>query len=100
VTPTTSSSSHRRTPRGAPGSYGFTRSVFDTSSGPRNGPVSNDAVIVTAADWQGLGTRTEAGQKVPHAKPEVAESSRRPCASVRRTAADSVPKNAGASLPW
>ena len=52
---------------------------------PASGPESNSAAMVSVpgvCDW---GTRTEAGQKVPQAKPEWTESSARPSVVARTT---------------
>src|SRR5262245_45132951 len=49
----------------------FTCRVFSQRSTPANGPLSKVARIVIAPRAE-RGTRTEAAQKVPQAKPEVA----------------------------
>ena len=66
--------------------YGrITSTVVVALSGPARGPESNSTVrVIGSVDWDGArGTRTEAGQKVPQAKPERAPSIRPAAAEPR-----------------
>src|SRR2546421_9844612 len=51
----------------------FTATGVAAVSSPASGPVSNAAVSVSGAAGPSVGTRTEAGQNVPHANPDRAE---------------------------
>ncbi len=72
-----------------------TSSVFSARRMPASGPESNSRVILTLPEDCDWGTRTEAAQKVPHAKPEWAVARTWPSVVRRATWAPRTSWSAG-----
>ncbi|MFI5459604.1 MAG: STAS domain-containing protein [Isosphaerales bacterium] len=72
-----------------------TTTVFSACSLPASGPESNSAVTLTAPKGCDWGTRTEAVQNVPQAKPECARARIWPSVVARATRAPRVSWTAG-----